>query len=234
MDSKTCPGCNYENIVPGGHCSECGCHLEANPSNDEKKIYREVVRKKKRAKDLRLPGVLWKLYSEKIRFYPEWMKSAEKRSFVCPLVTNAESTEPDLRLNWKRSNKTKFTLKGREYLFEFNEKDLGTPDGVFFANLILFEGEKKVFDICMTSGEGCDDYMAGNMELTQALDASKWGGFGVEAFVEGVWVNEFKELDRKVAELNRQEFIEHKQSEEKKIESDSAAKRDQLKKDFGL
>jgi len=211
--SNKCPACHSErNFSFARECDDCSCPLNANPTKDEIKIFKEVAKRRKRATDLGLPEMISKLYSDKIEFYPSWITIEANREHVCSLVTSAEKIKA---AGQDEKDKIKIILKGREYSFEYSKDHFSLPDGDSSStgDLILYFGNKKVFHVSMS------------------IDFNEYGStmsnFKPEAFVEGDWVKDFQELSQRIP-------IEEKERETREAEKEMPESVKKLKEDFGI
>lgn len=173
----------------------------ASYKNETERIEAEVAERKQRAQELGVDGLITGLYYNNIRYYPSWIK----RGAVCSLVRDAV----DLK-----DKRVKLSLKnGRDYIFSFKEHGFTMPDGewVNSGTLELFHNNKKVLSL--------------DMSLENNRTDSQWYPLDIEAFVEGDWVKDFKELEKR---------IETERQEERRREQEDPERLKKLKEDFGI
>jgi len=124
--------------------------------------------------------------------------------YVCSLITEAVRLDKET---------VRLTFKGKQYTFRFHEKSIPCPDRTYLHGLLeLFLGENRVLAL----------NAAFNDEDKYNPD---WSIFGIEAFVEGDWIGDFREMADKV-ESERVERERRKREDPQKLEK--------LKKDFGI
>ncbi len=211
MEEKICPACGFKNssffLM---NCEKCDCPLEAKPTQEESSVYKEVAKRRKRAEDLGLPELFGKMYHNTIKHYPSWIKGKNKLVSVCSLVTEAQEIG---------ENKMKIKLNGREYIFEFKKSDFSTPDDEFCSNghLILYSDDKKVLDISMHI----------NHSYENEYSVPEWGLFEAQTFIEGDWIKDFKELEKRIP-------LDNAERERKQAEKENSEKVKKLKEDFDI
>ena len=142
-------------------------------------IKEEVAKRKKIAKDKGVDKLISDLYFSSIEYFPSWIKNNKEDDGVWLIVTEASrSKEKDEKKN--RDKKiTEIVLNGGKYKFVFEENSFTTPDNDYHIHglLELFLYEKKV--------------LALNTAFEHSDYDSTWSCFGIEAFIDGDWVNDF-------------------------------------------
>ena len=169
---------------------------------EEVNVYKVIEKKKKVVRAKRIPELLYKLYNNQIKYYPQWIKNDEARQLVCSLVTDAARL-PDGRI--------KINLKGKEYAFLFKKNVFPDHKGnsCVQATMELFKNDKKVLGL--------------NTSPTNQMTLSSWISSEVQAFIEGDWIDDFKQLQRQIEyETEAREASSRHQSIEK------------IKRDFGI
>lgn len=176
--------------------------------SDADRVYKEVKKRKQRAEELGITDLIERLYFYKLMYYPHWLKN--DRESICSLVTDAAELEDETKEG--TITKTTIIINNMEYAFSFKECDFSSPDGKYaYADLELAANGKRVLALALSSE--CSEY------------GFNWKTFDVEAFIEGDWIEEFRQL-KKVMEM------EEKERERKQKESPEKIK--QLKEDFGI
>lgn len=184
-----------------------GKFFNRDPKESERaSIEKEVERKKERCRKLGVNVFMGKIFNE-ISHYPAWFKNKN-----APLeITNVKELEKIE--GFKEWNRIQFTLYGNDYICAYEEHlsyaPDPEPDNEKYGTFELYIKDKKVLSLSMS----------------YSFDPiySEWKAFGIEAFVEGEWVNAFKKF-YEASEKRRAEFLKnlgHKAP-------------DELKKDFGI
>jgi|GEM_PF-2918558 len=170
--------------------------------HQETDLYRKVEMKKQMAKEMKIPEMFEKLYHTQIRYYPAWIKDNRFREHVCSLVTDAE----DLG-----DGRIKIRLKENDYVFAFKKENIFNQEGKLYlrAKMELFLNDKKILGLHMVN--------------TGQMLATKWRSSDIEAFIEGDWINDFKQLHQQI-----------EVEATKRVKEDKKEKLDKIRKDFGL
>ena len=174
------------------------------------KVQKAVAQKKKIAEDRGLKELVGGLYFGEIEHYPSWIKN-DNREYVPAIVT--KSVEEDIKDNEDIKKIVKITLNSKEYKFTFSESSFSTPDGEMHnhGKLTLFSGTKKVFVINASLDDNDYDF--------------DWRPFGIDAFIEGDWIEDFQSLKEAKQKAEKDRSIKRAEDPEK-IEK--------LKQDFGI
>lgn len=147
--------------------------------DDYENIKAKIKKRKDRAKQLGVDKFMGKLFND-LRCYPKWFVSNKEYT---PLITDARSLENEKRGDdvW---GKWQITLKGNNYIFAFKDYPLSTSRGVYGHNgkFEVWKDDTKVLALDITLGT--DPY-----QLKQ-----EWSAFDIEAFIEGEWIQDFREL----------------------------------------
>lgn len=167
----------------------------------------EVKRRKERAKQLGVDTFMGKLFNDLVG-YPKWFKS--NREYT-PLITDARVLDNEKRGEdvW---GKWQITLKGINYVFAFRQYPLTTSRGVYghAGKFEVWKDNKKVLGLVLTLSN--DPY-----------HRQEWSTSNLEAFIEGDWVNDFKELYDASVKVHEERY--------RKLMRKST---DDLKKNFGI
>ena len=174
----------------------------SNIEEEEVALFKQVELKKQKAQEMKLPELLSALYHNQIKHYPNWINDESARDKVCPLVTEAVSLD---------SGKIKISLKGKEYVLLFKKNKTFASHGKFHceATMQLFARDKKVLTF--------------NVATSDQHLLAQWTPSDVESFIEGEWIDDFKQLQEHIESDERTKDIIYKR---KKLE--------ELKSDFGL
>jgi hypothetical protein len=169
---------------------------------EEIALYKRVEKTKQKAKKMRIPELLNTLYHEYIRYYPDWLNNVSAHQQVCSLVTEAVQID---------RNKIKINLRGKDYLFYFKMENIHGPKDKFYCKgtMEISLGDKKVIKF--------------NASAINQLNLTSWVTTDIESFVEGDWIDDFKNLQQQIDSETRNRDILYRR---KRI--------DQLKNDFGL
>ncbi len=180
--------------------------MTAFENNDASRIHDEVEKRKNRAKELGIFELFDGLYYDKIRNYPKWIKRQSYREQVCSLISDAIQLDKET---------TQITLNGKVYLFNFHEKAGARSHGTMTLSI----NGKKALAITMS--------FEGKVHPQTLGFNGEWKSSGIEAFVEGDWISDFKRLKERIAfEDAERANIEKKEEEVEKLKK--------LKNDFGI
>ncbi len=126
-------------------------------------------------------------------------------------MTRATARKDEGNIGERDKEITEITLNGKDYMFVFQESSFSTPDGEYHTHglLELFSGDRKLLAI--------------NASLEYSRFLSEWKPFGIEAFIDGDWIEDFRALKKVKQKDERERAL--KEAED----SDRTAK---LKKDF--
>jgi len=176
------------------------------------RIYQEVEKKKNFAKEKKVDELISELYFENITYYPSWIKH-EDRSYVPAIISSATESKEKGERKDRDKKIIKITLNNKKYKFAFEENSFSTPDGEWNTHglLELFDGDKKV--------------LALNVSQEHTEYDSTWSPFGIEAFIDGEWIEDFRSL-------KKQKIKDDKERALKKAEDPE--KTEKMKKDFGI
>lgn len=171
------------------------------------RVEREVEKRKEKARDCELPRVFTNLYHDNIKYYPSWIRNEHNRNRISSLVTDAVELE-DKRI--------KITLKGKDYIFSFMQDGFDTPDGEWHTRgkLELYFDNKQILKFTMFEED--KEYYK---EWKACSD--------VDAFVDGDWVSDFRELAQRIP-------YEKEEREQENKEKEKPEKIKKLKNDFGI
>ena len=132
------------------------------------RLQEAVEKRKQRCRDLGVYDFMSKLFF-KIPNYPEQFKNKS----ISSLITDVKELEKENRddKEWKR---VQFTLKEKKYICAYEERNAGGHSK--FGTFELYADGKNVIAVSM------------------AFDGSEWTSTDIEAFIEGDWFNDLKEL----------------------------------------
>ena len=157
------------------------------------RVQQEVEKRKKIAEERGIKDLMFELYFNKLKYFPNWIKSS--RDYVPKVVESARSGKED--------EKEILTLLfgGKTYRLEFSTRRFSTPDSDCESGLLeLFTGQKKVFGIKTIRTLR----MWGvEPEMAEAMADGKWGVTDISAFIDGDWVDDFEHLQEAIQEDNR-------------------------------
>ena len=177
----------------------------AGHDEESDRIYREVEKRKLRAKQLGIPKFMPDLYYY-ISNYPRWIKDSNNRSLVCPLVTEAvDLSEKGTVTGSDDVELIKIRLKGKEYLFSLKQEFYEGEKGEL---LELFHNDKKVLSLQMFS---------------------KRRERRIIAFIEGEWIEDFRQLKMNIENEEKEKINKDMASGEKGISA-----LNKLKQNFGI
>lgn len=176
------------------------------------RVQQEVEKKKNLAKEKKINELISELYFDNITYYPSWIKH-EDRSYVPAIITSATELKEKGEKNDRDKKIIKITLNEKKYQFAFKENSFSTPDGEYHTHglLELFDGDKKVLGLDVSLEHGDYD--------------STWSPYGIEAFIDGEWIEDFRSL-------KKQKIKDDKERALKKAEDPE--KTEEMKKNFGI
>jgi len=180
-------------------------------NNEIERIKLEAKRRIKKAETLNLKKTFNYLFFNKIKYYPSKIKEEKAHKYVPDIITNA------IELTKGNQQKISLTLKNRNYIFIFEEYFGSMPDGEYYTSgkMMLYFDNKKVLDL------------DASLEYDQyCLIAGEWSFWRINGFIEGEWVNDFKELKIKNRQADKK-----KDDDEQKNRIEEAQR---LKKNFGI
>lgn len=183
----------------------------AQPESGADRVYKKVEEIKSRANELGVPELINELYHKNIKYYPSWIEHS--RDYVPSVVISAvKEVNKQEKSNGKEWERIKINLKGKEYIFDFEEHSFSVEgDYCHQGNLGLFLDNKKMLALSMS--KDLDKY------------DSIWWVFNVDAFIESDWIKDFKEL---------KEAIKLQEIERNKKKREDPSKIVKLKKDYGI
>ncbi len=158
-------------------------------------IKKKVDILKEEALEEGIPQLINRLYFSDIRYYPGWINIPDGRRYVPEAVTLSTSGIQDSK------EKVEFTLNGHQYSFLHNQPNLNIGDTSYL--LELWKGGERVMAI------------RGHLRYINSI----------EAYIKGDWVEDFKKLEKEIAEL---------EIKEEKYEAENPEEVQKLKKNFGL
>ena len=180
---------------------------------EARQVQEEVSRRKKIAEDKKVKELISELYFSTIEHFPSWIKTDHNREYVPSIISRATERKEKGEKNDRDKKITEIVLDGKEYKFAFQENSFSTPDGEYNTHglLELFVGDKRVVAI--------------NASLEHSDYDSNWRPFGIEAFIDGDWIEDFQKLK-----------IAREQDEKKRAlkEAEDPEKTKKLKRDFGI
>lgn len=177
---------------------------------EETRILAEVERRRQRAKELGLLDLM-RLFLDHLTY----LKKGQNPEILPKSVTNVDVD--DLRVSSDSDVKMRgISFGDRSYLFIFRENNDLDPGGEPYTtgHLLLVKDGQTVFDL----------YCLGEHKEWIGM---VWKPFRVEAFIEGIWVQEIKLFSQEVLALAEQRRTQSQ--EETKIRQ-----LEDLKKKFGL
>ena len=180
------------------------------------KIQEEVKKRKMVAENKKVKELISELYFSTIEHFPSWIKTDHNREYVPSIISKATERKEKGAKGAKGDNDKKITeiiLNGRDYKFAFQENSFSTPDGEYHTHglLELFIGNEKV--------------LAMDMSLEHSDYDSKWNPFGIEAFIDGDWIDDFSALKKAKQQDEKERALK---------EAENPEKTEKLKKDFGI
>jgi len=183
--------------------------LEPNASSEADRIEEEVSRRKKRAEESGIRECVMELYYGSLRCYDVWIHNSPES--VYPGISGFE---------YVPRQGVKFTLGTRHYEFHYEEKSQTAFDGeVYRAGMynVLCDNQRVLkFRVTISCPE-------------EWYDETHRSAGAIEAFIDGPWVEELKNLG---AAVKRHEAAA-RLTQERKAREDPARLED-LKKRFGI
>lgn len=177
------------------------------------RVQEEVRKRKKIAEEKQVKELVSDLYFDAIKYYPNRLKDKQNRDYVSSIVTRATTRGEAGNEGGRGKEITEITLNGKDYRFAFQESSFSTPDGEHHTHglLELFSGDRRLLAI--------------NASLEYSRFLSEWKPFGIEAFIDGDWIEDFRALKKAKQKDERDRAVK------KAEDPDRTAK---LKKDFGI
>ncbi len=141
------------------------------------RIKDEIDKRIARAEKLGVRQFMGELFND-LQHYPAWFKN--DRGYT-PLITDARDLGKEQRDN-EEWEKWQITLKGKDYVLAFEKHDPPMPDDDtrYHGTFEIYLENKKILALAMSCS--FDEY------------SSDFTPFSIEAFLEGEWVKDFKEL----------------------------------------
>ena len=175
---------------------------------ERRRVEKEVERLIERACDLGVKDFIGNFWNS-LEHFPSWYKSKELE-YKNLSISDVKDLGLEKR-NGKEWKKLQITLKGKDYIFVFEEHDppIELENTIKMGTLELYVDNRKVLALNMS--ESWDDGNGG------------WSSFGIDAFIEGRWVQDFKELYKEYTRISEEEY--------KKLGQEDPEK---LKKNFGI
>lgn len=180
---------------------------------EARQVQEEVSRRKKIAEDKKVKELISELYFSEIEHFPSWIKTDHNREYVPSIISKATERKEKNGKNDRDKKITEIILDGKEYKFAFQENSFSTPDGEYNTHglLELFTDDKKVLAI--------------NASLEHSDYDSKWSPFGIEAFIDGDWIEDFQKLKKAKEQDKKKRALK---------EAEDPEKTEKLKRDFGI
>ena len=177
------------------------------------RVQGEVKKIKKIAEDKQVKELVSDLYFNSIKYYPHWLKNNQIGDHVSSIVSNAIERKENGTKKDHDNEIIGITLNGNDYKFIFRESSFSTPDGEWNTHglLELFSGNKKILAI--------------NASLEHSDYDSNWRPFGIEAFIDGDWMDDFHAL-KNAKEKDYKEWLLK--------EAEDPNKTNKLKQNFGI
>ncbi len=173
-------------------------------------VHEEVERRKRRARELQLPSLLFELYRDLICHYPAW--SVDHRQYIPDDVAALEQPA---------EGAISFIYRGNKYSFSWGQEMVDStfddsPEQMLYYNgfLNVHVAGQRVFTLTLR-GES-------DMGIT-------WEPRNIEAFIEGPWV----EALRTLAQTAKDHLRTARNLEAKKWREDAGRLAD-LKERFGI
>lgn len=169
--------------------------------SEKDRIYAEVEKRRERAKKLGVPELITKEYHDHIKYYPSWIKDNKNRESVYPLITDAVKLKPE-KSDEEDDGKEriKITLNGKNYIFSYKEHSFTLPDDEWCntGDLELYQENKKVLSLSISI-----EY--------EKIVGSIFHPSEIKAFIEGDWINDFKDLAKweEEKEIKFMEELQH-------------------------
>lgn len=144
-----------------------------------------------------------------LQHYPTWFKNSRNRTYT-PIITDARELEKENRNN-NKWRKWQITLKGNNYIFAFKE------DYASYGSFIPqgFSGIYGTFEVYYNNKKV--------LGLGMFYKSENWKASGIEAFIEGDWIEDFKEL-----------YEANKKAHEEDLKNLLRKPADKLKENFGI
>lgn len=177
------------------------------------KIQEEVKKRKGIAEDKKVKELISELYFSEIEHFPSWIKTDHNREYVPVIISKATERKEKGAKGDREKKITEIILNNKEYKFAFQENSFSTPDGEYNTHglLELFIADKKVLAI--------------NASLEHSDYDSKWSPFGIEAFIDGDWIDDFRALKKAKEQDDKKRALK---------EAEDPEKAEKLKRDFGI
>ena len=160
-----------------------------------------IARKIEKAKQLKLDEIIVDLYDE-IQHYPSWINRPNSQDSVKEIVSEAKYLDED-------SDQMEIVFRDKKYVFKNKEKISEMDSSSCYGDVEVYSEGKKVFAV--TKHAEYNPY------------ACTWKPLSIEAFIEGDWIDDIREMYSLVK----------KQNESKKAKQ-YQAELERKKKDFGL
>jgi hypothetical protein len=190
-------------------------------TDDANAIYAEVEKRKRRAQELGAPKVVWELF-EHVRHYPSYLHLRNDPPgydrFVPSAIAAVEEPAKD---------NVSFVYEGVRYSFAWSATSVDSFFGGMDdfetlredGRLILSVNDERVFELVLR----------GEQALSDEYVPTTWEPRGIEAFVEGAWLEHLRVLNKKVS----QHLQSVHQADAKKRREDPAKLAD-LRDRFGI
>jgi len=185
---------------------------------DAASIYEKVAKRQERASDLGVPGMILDFYTKSLQYFPSWIKNPDSSEGIKKLVPEAICLSDENNFD---DRKLQITLKGEKYKIHYKTKGSFGEGADAYGDLKLYKNEKLVF--ATSFAEDFNEYGSETTPLE------------VNAFIEGSWINDFKELKEKYekySDENLKKFTRETSLLDGEKESPESLKK--LKKKFGI
>ena len=165
------------------------------------------------AENKKIKELISELYFSEIEHFPSWIKTEHNHEYVPSIITEATERKEKGAKGDRDKKITEINLNDKKYKFAFQENSFSTPDGEYNTHglLELFAGDKKVLAI--------------NVSLEHSDYDSTWSPFGIEAFIDGDWIDDFHALKKAKSRDDRERALK---------EAENPEKAKKLKRDFGI
>ena len=180
---------------------------------EARRIQEEAKKRKRIAEDKKVKELISELYFSNIEHFPSWIKTDHNREYVPSIISKAVEKKEKGDKDDRDKKVTEINLNGKAYKFVFQENSFSTPDNAWNTHglLELFANDKKVLAI--------------NVSLEHSDYDSTWSPFGIEAFIDGDWIDDFQALKKAQKEDEKKRALK---------EAEDPDKTEELKRNFGI
>jgi hypothetical protein len=180
---------------------------------EARRVQEEAKRRKQIAEDKKVKELISELYFSNIEHFPSWIKTDHNREYIPSIISEAVEKKEKTGKDERDKKITEIILNDKPYKFVFQENSFSTPDNAWNTHglLELFANDKKVLAI--------------NVSLEHSDYDSNWSPFGIEAFIDGDWIDDFLTLQKAQKEDEKKRALK---------EAEDPDKTEKLKRNFGI